>query len=389
MQIALVIILAGLIAGCSRTEPAVAPRNLAAQTSSPADSPLPKVPDPNAAVPDAPPPPELATDASVAETPASIDESVEKPATDPPSSTPPAPLAVSAGADPAEADTADGKEDEDTDETASQGIQPLTDEEQEKLLASRLDGGMSFTFRQFANQFLVTSRFQLSQGVGLMTLSKEISNLPLQSPFPSTYKPTLREFLDSIALQTFSEWEYDPSSKFFQSKVKHTSPVTGLAMFEFKPAKREKPYEVTLAEGWKAVDKGNWTMHVPPVFPVGMDIFESGTYSADDQTAEDELLERIPTDLSLERAKSLGATAVAEDLSPRKVGPFDALFFDKTFTSPQGQQIRWRQWVFMDGNKCYLVVSAIFPQFEDKIFPDVEKMVASFQIKETSQDSTP
>lgn len=61
----------------------------------------------------------------------------------------------------------------------SQGIQPLTDEEQEKLLASRLDGGMSFSFRQFANQFLVTSRFQLGQGIGLMTLSKEIANLPL------------------------------------------------------------------------------------------------------------------------------------------------------------------------------------------------------------------
>jgi hypothetical protein len=38
-------------------------------------------------------------------------------------------------------------------------------------------------------------------------------------------------------------------------------------------------------------------------------------------------------------------------------------------------------------NKCYLVVSAIFPEFEARIFPDVEQMVASFQIKEASQDS--
>jgi len=43
----------------------------------------------------------------------------------------------------------------------------------------------------------------------------------------------------------------------------------------------------------------------------------------------------------------------------------------------------------MDGNKCYFVVSAIFPQFEAKLFPDVEKMVASFVIKKASQDSTP
>jgi hypothetical protein len=46
-----------------------------------------------------------------------------------------------------------------------------------------------------------------------------------------------------------------------------------------------------------------------------------------------------------------------------------------------GRTVRWRQWVFMVGNKCYFAVSTIFPQYEDRIFPDVQAMLASFTIK--------
>ena len=38
------------------------------------------------------------------------------------------------------------------------------------------------------------------------------------------------------------------------------------------------------------------------------------------------------------------------------------------------------QWGLVVENKCYFVVSTIFPEFEDKIFPDVEAMLASFRI---------
>lgn len=269
----------------------------------------------------------------------------------------------------------------DEDKNASSTIKPLTAEQQQQLLDARLGGGMGHSFRQFANMFLVSSRVHFGTGVGLMTSHKEIAELPLQSPFPASYRPTLREFLDAIALQTFSEWKYDPSSKYFKSEVDSEGPVQDLAIFEFTKTKREKPFAVTLADGWKTVDKGNWVMHVPPSFPVGMDIYEMGTYSSEEKTTEQDFANKIRSAVALEWAQRVNEKAKLEDLKPAKVGTFDALFYESMIPSQLDKEIRWRQWVFMVDNKCYFIVSTILPEFEDKIFPDVQKMVASFRVK--------
>ena len=149
------------------------------------------------------------------------------------------------------------------------------------------------------------SRINLPYGIGLITSSKEISNAELHPVFPESYKPTLREFLDAIALQTSLEWKYDPTSKYFKSEVE-SGPVEGLAIFEFTKTKREQPFEVALPEGWKAVDKGSWVMYVPPVFPLGMDIHQLGSYSSDDKSKEAELLKNVPHDVMLDWAKREG-----------------------------------------------------------------------------------
>src|SRR5262245_53097791 len=44
------------------------------------------------------------------------------------------------------------------------GVKPLTSEQQEQLLNSRLDGGMGHSFSQFANVFLAMSRIHLKYG---------------------------------------------------------------------------------------------------------------------------------------------------------------------------------------------------------------------------------
>ena len=201
---------------------------------------------------------------------------------------------------------------------------------------------MGNSFRQFANVFLVSSRIHLETGVGLMTEYDEIANAPLQSPFPSSYQPTLRELLDAIALQTFSQWKYDASSKYFSSEVPHKAPVEGLAIFEFTKAKREKPFEVTLAEGWKAIDKGNWVMHVPPDFPVGMDIYEMGTYSSPETTTGPEFADKIRSAVALESAQRVNEKATPGDLKPAKVGTFDALYYESMIPSQLDKEVKWR-----------------------------------------------
>jgi hypothetical protein len=260
-------------------------------------------------------------------------------------------------------------------------IQPWTVEQQERLLNERLPGGMEGTMGQFANMFLVMSRIHLGCGVGLVTSSSEISQSPLQSPFPASYQPTLRELLDTIALQTSSQWKYDPSSKYFSSDIKGQAPVRDLAMFEFTKTEREKPYEVALVKGWKAADRGHWMMLSPPGFPVGMDIYEMGTYSSDDEVDASEFQQRMRGEIALDWARRVKEDAGPEDLKPVRVGELDALYFESLAPSQLGKDIRWRQWVMMADNRCYFIMSTILPDLEEQILPDVEKMVASFRTR--------
>ena len=269
---------------------------------------------------------------------------------------------------------------QDTEKAKSKAvIEPLTKEQQEVLLKQRISGGMGYTFRQFSNQFLAMSRIELRYGIGLMTASKEISGTELQPVYPQFYTPTLRELLDVIALQTKSQWKYDPTSKYFHSELEN-GPVKDLAIFDYTGTESAKPYQVTLPEGWQVVDKGHWTMFVPPVFPIGMDIYELGSYSADAKD-EAELLKRVPKEVSLEWAKRAKDEIDPKEFTPAKVGQYDAIYFETMMPLQDGRMVRWRQWTFMVDNRCYGVVSTIFPQFEKQIFPDVQSMLASFKIK--------
>ena len=267
------------------------------------------------------------------------------------------------------------------DKNGSPGIKPFTDDELEQLLATRLKGGMGDSFGQFANMFLVSSRIQMGTGIGLTTSNKSLASLPLQSPFPESYKPTLREFLDSIALQTFSEWKYDSTNKYLKDEGKKDALIERLAIFEFSKTKRAVPYAIELAGKWKAFNKGNWVMHVPPSFPVGMDIYQMGTYSSDDKLSEPDFANAIRSAVALDWAQRVNEKATVNDFTRAKVGKYDALFYESMIPSQLNKDLKWRQWVFMADNRCFFIVSTILPEFEDKIYPDVEKMVASFRMK--------
>jgi len=256
----------------------------------------------------------------------------------------------------------------------------LSEDELKQLLGARLDGGMGRSFGQFANMFLVSSSLHFGTAVGLMSDNSKIIRTELQSPFPSSYSPTLREFLDSIALQTFSEWKYETTGRFLKINVKLTAPVKDMAFFEFTPIKRVKPFEIILAEGWKAIDRGNWVMYVPTSFPVGMDIYEMGTYSTKDDADQREFMKEIRQSVALEWAQRMNPRAEKSDLVMARVGKHKALHYD-TLLKGRGKEIHWRHWVLVDGNKCYFIVSTIVPQLEDDILPDVRKMLESFSIQ--------
>jgi len=261
--------------------------------------------------------------------------------------------------------------------------------ELEQMLQHRLNGSLGHEFKQFANMFFVRSNLDIGRCVGLSTHDGDIASTELQPVFPDFYKPTLRELLDAIALQTSSAWSYRKQDQFILSEVDEKKPAaeqkpdSNVIVFHFQKARRAKPYQVILAKGWKSEDRGHWTACIPSTASVGMDIYEAGTYSAKDKAAEPELFERVRQAVALDWAQRVKPDAKAADLKPAKVGTFDALFFESMIDARDGGKVRWRHWVFMAGNECYFIVSTIFPDHEDTLFPDVEGMLKTFQIKRT------
>ena len=256
----------------------------------------------------------------------------------------------------------------------------LSDDELNELLDRRMEVNMGMTFGNFLKIFLVRSRLSVGTGIGLITDNEKIIRAELQSAFPESYKPRLRELLDAIALQTFSEWKYDREKQFVQTDTVQDKPIKGVVNIHFQRAERKKPFSVKLAEDWTMEDMGHWVMYAPPDFPVGMDIYEFGRYSTkrDDKQA---FFEKIRSEVSLEWARRVSPEASADDLKPGKVGKYETLFYE-TLLKGNGKKFRWRQWVFMVEDRCFFVVSTIPPNLDDEIFPDVEAMIQSFKMEE-------
>ena len=248
----------------------------------------------------------------------------------------------------------------------------------EKLLGRRIGGGLGESFRGFSNMFFVQSRIKLGSGVGLMTSDKEIMQKNLMPVFPEAYQPTLRELLDAIAVQTSSSWKHDTSGEYVEKGIENVT------IFEFSPSKHEKPYTIELADGWKSRDMGCWVMCKPEKFPVGMDIYELGSYSfAKDEKAG---RKRVREAAALEWAHRVAPDATIKDMKEVKVGDVSALFFTRKVPSALDQELVWRQWVFMVEGSCYFIVSTLPEELGAKLLPDVKKMVASFKPRKKKQD---
>ena len=55
--------------------------------------------------------------------------------------------------------------------------------------------------------------------------------------------------------------------------------------------------------------------------------------------------------------------------------------------SPKRPGVRWRQWALVAGGHGIVIVSALQKDFEKRLLPDVEAMVASFRLKKPKSDA--
>jgi len=260
-------------------------------------------------------------------------------------------------------------------------LKVLPQDEINRIMSRRLEGSLGHTFGQFANMFLVRSRMDTDISVMLKAANGEIADKELQSVFPDFYKPTLAELCDAIALQTFSKWSYEKDDQHVMSGVPENKPIDlGIVVLSFNPdSGRKKPFKVTLASGWRQEDRGHWEMFIPPSAPVGMDIYEVGRYSAKKGEDEGMLMARVRKEVSLEWAGRVYPKVGEKDLKLAKVGAFEALHFEASVPSRLGKNVHWRQWVFLAGDRCFFIVSTLFPEQEETVWPDVQKMLESFQ----------
>ena len=261
---------------------------------------------------------------------------------------------------------------------------PLSDTQLSALLAERLDGSMGGAFAQFANMFLVRSHLDLTHGIVLSTSDDSVAEAELMSVFPRAYQPTLREFLDAIALQTHTRWQYVTESPTLQSSS--DEPVKEVACFQFTPAKSGLDFTIAVPEGWTIRDGGNRLMCCPRNFPVGIDFYEVGQYSFKEGVASK--MGGIVEAVALEWAGRAKPGAAKADMKKAKVGDFEAWSFVTRVPSRLGMELIWRQWVFAAGNRCYFVISTLDDENASKLASEVEGILQSFKIgrKRSNED---
>ena len=202
-----------------------------------------------------------------------------------------------------------------------------------KLLDERLEGSINGSLNEFANMFFVRSKIDLNTCIGLTVTDPARGNAPLEPAFPSTYRPTLREFLDAIALQIKSRWTYEAKDQVVQGDTKEDKEIEGIANFVFVPNENLLPYEITPAKDWKEEKKTNWIMYVPPTAPMAMDLHILGKLSCDDKSKEAALFAKAPKDAALDNLKRVKPDAGPSDLKQTKVGPYNAYYFEHAPTA--------------------------------------------------------
>jgi hypothetical protein len=186
------------------------------------------------------------------------------------------------------------------------------------------------------------------------------SETELHSPFPEFYRPTVKELLTTIALQTKSSWVYDSQTDYWTFA---------------KPA-AAKPFSLELADKWTSDDRGFYVSYRPPSYPVGMDIYYYGSYSSEDPSQQRVLWERVRNSWATGFTSRLKRSVSISEMHAASVDGVEALYFEAPTPRPG---VMWRQWVFVKNGHAFVIVSTL-PTDDTKLLADVESMVKSFRL---------
>ncbi|HIA51427.1 MAG TPA: hypothetical protein EYN91_04985 [Candidatus Melainabacteria bacterium] len=226
------------------------------------------------------------------------------------------------------------------------------------MLSTRVKTGMMMgSFYEYGNLLYC------AQEAWMATKDKEVAGMRLQTVFPDFYKPTLYELFEAAARQTGTTFKHGEGRGW---------------MFERPPM--PLPFSLTIAEGWRKENRGSYVAYIPAEQPVGMDVYMFGTYS--DLNKEDE--QKFRGDIARFFSKP-NRGAKPEAMSRELVDDCEALFCETDAPKPG---VIWRQWSFVKNGRSFVIVSALDKANSEKLFPEVRKMVASFQVIEPEPKCT-
>lgn len=234
----------------------------------------------------------------------------------------------------------------------------MTPPELAAFLKKRTSGQMMGNFDSY------TSLLWAVDTVGVWNEGTDTDNIPLHSPFPENYKPTWKELMDDLARQVKCSWHYNHDTGYWVFDKKIPPP----------------PFTLKIAEGWTNRDDGQSIVFIPPIAPVGLDVYVMGHYSSDEPAKLVEVFADARKHVSILFARNFKPDVSEKDFSTEKVCGEKALFFSAT--SPRDPKIKWRQWAFVKNGWCFVIVSAIREENESRLFKDVKKMIASFKVSD-------
>ena len=232
----------------------------------------------------------------------------------------------------------------------------LTPEELRVFLAERTTGEMFGSFTAHA------SLLYAARSVAIWDREAGVGQRQVQSPYLEGYNPTWQEHLDVLARQVSCTWRYNHDTGYFV----------------FEKGELPRPYRLKKAKGWKGHNNGDNYVYVPPVAPVGMDVYTLGHYSGNDSAHLEALEPMIRKHLSMIFAPGFNPDVTEADFRTEKVAGVDALFF--TAPVPRDPKLTWRQWAFVKDGWAFVVVSVIAAENGAKLLPDVKRMLASFEV---------
>jgi hypothetical protein len=73
----------------------------------------------------------------------------------------------------------------------------------------------------------------------------------------------------------------------------------------------------------------------------------------------------------------LSKDAKESEMKKEKIADLDVLFYE---TRKNKANCIWRQWSFMKDKQAFVIVSAIDPENDEKLWPQVKAMVDSFKV---------